>query len=35
MLCDTGDIMLSELMEIADVSKQAVDALVQKGYADA
>ncbi len=32
LLCDYGEVMVSELMEMADVSKQAIDALCQKGY---
>ncbi|MBQ7900374.1 MAG: primosomal protein N' [Clostridia bacterium] len=33
MLCDSGTVLLSELAELAGVSKATVDALVQKGYA--
>ena len=33
MLCDNGTILLSELTELADVSKAAVDGLVNKGFA--
>lgn len=33
MLCDSERWLLSELLECAEVSKGAVDALVQKGYA--
>ena len=33
MLCDYGTISVSELLEIADVSKSSVDSLVEKGYA--
>ncbi len=32
LLCDCGEVMVSELMEMADVSRQAIDALCQKGY---
>ncbi len=33
ILCDSGSILLSELMELADVSKAAIDGIVNKGYA--
>ena len=32
LLCDYGEVMVSELMEMAGVSKQVIDALCQKGY---
>ena len=33
MLCDSGTMLLGELLELADVSKGAVDGLVSKGFA--